>query len=79
MLISCGVNGEVATQRFHQSPAHVAAFGSQPHCLMWLVQNGANVNAQVFTMFIYKHLLLFYSLTQFDTLPKVTVVQRSSL
>ncbi|XP_072040089.1 uncharacterized protein [Amphiura filiformis] len=46
MLISCGVNGEVATQRFHQSPAHVAAFGSQPHCLMWLVQNGANVNAQ---------------------------------
>ncbi|XP_022098928.1 ankyrin repeat domain-containing protein 10-like isoform X2 [Acanthaster planci] len=46
LLVTAGVNFDVATQRFHQTPAHVAAFGNQPHCLMWLIQSGASVNAQ---------------------------------
>ncbi|KAI8490794.1 Amyloid protein-binding protein 2 [Branchiostoma belcheri] len=45
-LIMSGVNKDVTTQRFCQTPAHIAAFGGHPHCLLWLLQAGANINAQ---------------------------------
>lgn len=34
------------TTRFAQTPAHIAAFGGHPRCLIWLIQSGANINKQ---------------------------------
>ncbi|KAG2456842.1 ANR10 protein, partial [Polypterus senegalus] len=34
------------TTRFAQTPAHIAAFGGHPECLLWLVQTGADINRQ---------------------------------
>lgn len=43
--VGCGVNS--LTSRFAQTPAHIAAFGGHPQCLMWLLQAGADLNRQV--------------------------------
>ncbi|XP_070553243.1 ankyrin repeat domain-containing protein 10-like isoform X1 [Ptychodera flava] len=45
-LVACGVNIDIATKRFNQTPLHIAAFGVHPHCLQWLIQSGADVNRQ---------------------------------
>ncbi|CAL4096464.1 unnamed protein product, partial [Meganyctiphanes norvegica] len=37
---------DLRTSRFTQTPTHIAAFAGHPHCLQWLVQAGANANAQ---------------------------------
>lgn len=43
--VGCGVNS--MTSRFAQTPAHIAAFGGHPQCLLWLLQAGADINRQV--------------------------------
>ncbi len=43
--VGCGVNS--VTSRFAQTPAHIAAFGGHPQCLLWLLQAGADINRQV--------------------------------
>ncbi|XP_033125699.1 ankyrin repeat domain-containing protein 10-like isoform X2 [Anneissia japonica] len=43
-LVLAGISYDVATERFNQTPTHVASFGNQPHCLLWLLQNGTVVN-----------------------------------
>lgn len=35
------------TTRFSQTPAHIAAFGGHPECLVWLLHAGADINRQV--------------------------------
>ncbi|KAA0716038.1 ATP-dependent (S)-NAD(P)H-hydrate dehydratase [Triplophysa tibetana] len=42
--VGCGVNS--TTSRFAQTPAHIAAFGGHPQCLVWLLQAGADINRQ---------------------------------
>uniref|UniRef100_A0A5F9DN10 Uncharacterized protein n=1 Tax=Oryctolagus cuniculus TaxID=9986 RepID=A0A5F9DN10_RABIT len=43
-LVRAGAALNVCTTRFAQTPAHSAAFGGHPQCLVWLIQAGANVN-----------------------------------
>ncbi len=43
--VGCEVNS--LTTRFAQSPAHIAAFGGHPECLLWLLHTGAEINRQV--------------------------------
>lgn len=45
MQVGCGVNS--VTSRFAQTPAHIAAFGGHPQCLLWVLQAGADINRQV--------------------------------
>ncbi|XP_066974824.1 ankyrin repeat domain-containing protein 10-like isoform X2 [Macrobrachium rosenbergii] len=51
-LLVCGVGNGVSadpglkTSRFTQTPVHIAAFAGHPHCLQWLLQAGADPNAQ---------------------------------
>ncbi|XP_005999437.1 ankyrin repeat domain-containing protein 10 isoform X2 [Latimeria chalumnae] len=45
-LVQAGAAVNVATTRFAQSPAHIAAFGGHPECLLWLIQAGANISRQ---------------------------------
>ncbi len=42
-----GVNCNIRTSRFKHTPAHLAAFQGHPQCLLWLLQYGAELNAQV--------------------------------
>ena len=42
-----GVDGNGCSSRFHQAPAHLAAYGGQPHVLQWLLQAGACLDTQV--------------------------------
>lgn len=43
--VGCEVNS--LTTRFAQTPAHIAAFGGHPECLLWLLHTGAEINRQV--------------------------------
>uniref|UniRef100_A0A2K5Y8F8 Ankyrin repeat domain 10 n=2 Tax=Mandrillus leucophaeus TaxID=9568 RepID=A0A2K5Y8F8_MANLE len=43
-LVRAGATLNVSTTRYAQTPAHIAAFGGHPHCLVWLIQAGANIN-----------------------------------
>ncbi|KAK7086459.1 Amyloid protein-binding protein 2 [Halocaridina rubra] len=51
-LLVCGIGNGVSshpglkTSRFSQTPIHIAAFAGHPHCLQWLLQAGADPNAQ---------------------------------
>ncbi|XP_042857748.1 ankyrin repeat domain-containing protein 10-like isoform X4 [Penaeus japonicus] len=51
-LLICGMGNGIAanpgqkTSRFSQTPIHIAAFAGHPHCLQWLIQAGADPNAQ---------------------------------
>uniref|UniRef100_A0A8C0J6G3 Ankyrin repeat domain-containing protein 10 n=1 Tax=Chelonoidis abingdonii TaxID=106734 RepID=A0A8C0J6G3_CHEAB len=45
-LVRAGATVNACTTRFAQTPAHIAAFGGHPQCLIWLVQAGANINKQ---------------------------------
>uniref|UniRef100_A0A8C3FF78 Ankyrin repeat domain 10 n=1 Tax=Chrysemys picta bellii TaxID=8478 RepID=A0A8C3FF78_CHRPI len=45
-LVRVGATVNACTTRFAQTPAHIAAFGGHPQCLIWLVQAGANINKQ---------------------------------
>ncbi|XP_071951493.1 uncharacterized protein [Antedon mediterranea] len=45
-LVLAGISFDVATERFNQTPTHIAAFGKQPQCLLWLLQNGTAVNGR---------------------------------
>ncbi|XP_069987766.1 ankyrin repeat domain-containing protein 10-like [Penaeus vannamei] len=51
-LLICGLGNGIAanpgqkTSRFSQTPIHIAAFAGHPHCLQWLIQAGADPNAQ---------------------------------
>nr|XP_020441725.1 ankyrin repeat domain-containing protein 10-like isoform X4 [Monopterus albus] len=47
-LVQMGCEVNTTTSRFNQTPSHTAAFGGQPHCLVWLTQAGADVNRQDF-------------------------------
>ncbi|XP_058628794.1 ankyrin repeat domain-containing protein 10a isoform X2 [Onychostoma macrolepis] len=42
--VGCEVNS--LTTRFAQTPAHIAAFGGHPECLLWLLHTGAEINRQ---------------------------------
>jgi len=48
-LLENGAYHENTTERFNQSPAHIAAFGGKGHCLKWLLRCGALINRQVNT------------------------------
>lgn len=43
-LVRAGATLDVSTTRYAQTPAHIAAFGGHPGCLLWLIQAGASVN-----------------------------------
>ncbi|XP_035150057.1 ankyrin repeat domain-containing protein 10 isoform X4 [Callithrix jacchus] len=43
-LVRAGATLNVSTTRYAQTPAHIAAFGGHPQCLIWLIQAGANIN-----------------------------------
>ncbi|XP_021564044.1 ankyrin repeat domain-containing protein 10-like [Carlito syrichta] len=43
-LVRAGATLNVSTSRYAQTPAHIAAFGGHPQCLVWLIQAGANIN-----------------------------------
>ncbi|XP_073068453.1 ankyrin repeat domain-containing protein 10 isoform X2 [Manis javanica] len=43
-LVRAGATLDVSTTRYAQTPAHIAAFGGHPQCLVWLIQAGASVN-----------------------------------
>ncbi|XP_044284204.1 ankyrin repeat domain-containing protein 10 isoform X2 [Varanus komodoensis] len=45
-LVRVGASVNACTTRFAQTPAHIAAFGGHPQCLIWLIQSGANINKQ---------------------------------
>ncbi|XP_053160422.1 ankyrin repeat domain-containing protein 10 isoform X2 [Hemicordylus capensis] len=45
-LVREGATVNACTTRFAQTPAHIAAFGGHPQCLIWLIQSGANINKQ---------------------------------
>ncbi|XP_067890270.1 ankyrin repeat domain-containing protein 10a isoform X2 [Heterodontus francisci] len=45
-LVQAGVGVNIATTRFAQTPAHIAAFGGHPQGLLWLIQAGADYNIQ---------------------------------
>ncbi|XP_078061366.1 ankyrin repeat domain-containing protein 10a isoform X1 [Mustelus asterias] len=45
-LVQAGVGVNIATSRFAQTPAHIAAFGGHPQGLLWLIQAGADYNIQ---------------------------------
>ncbi|NWX90707.1 ANR10 protein, partial [Nothoprocta pentlandii] len=45
-LVRAGASVNASTTRFAQTPAHIAAFGGHPQCLIWLIQVGANINKQ---------------------------------
>ncbi|XP_074846465.1 ankyrin repeat domain-containing protein 10 isoform X3 [Carettochelys insculpta] len=45
-LVKAGATVNACTTRFAQTPAHIAAFGGHPQCLIWLIQAGANINKQ---------------------------------
>ena len=38
---------EPSSSRYHQTPAHLAAFAGHPHCLTWLSHTGADLNKKV--------------------------------
>ena len=44
-----GVDCNLKTSRFIQTPAHLSAFGGHPHCLQWLLQSDAEADCQVIT------------------------------
>lgn len=46
-LVQVGCEVNAVTTRFSQTPAHIAAFGGNPECLVWLLQAGADINRQV--------------------------------
>ncbi|XP_057562963.1 ankyrin repeat domain-containing protein 10 isoform X2 [Hippopotamus amphibius kiboko] len=43
-LVRAGATLDVSTTRYAQTPAHIAAFGGHPQCLVWLIQAGASIN-----------------------------------
>jgi len=43
-LVRAGATLDVSTTRYAQTPAHIAAFGGHPQCLIWLIQAGASIN-----------------------------------
>uniref|UniRef100_A0A8C5M5F5 Ankyrin repeat domain 10 n=1 Tax=Leptobrachium leishanense TaxID=445787 RepID=A0A8C5M5F5_9ANUR len=45
-MASGAFNDWSALFSFAQTPAHIAAFGGHPHCLLWLLQAGAYINKQ---------------------------------
>lgn len=46
-LVQVGSEVNAMTTRFAQTPAHIAAFGGHPECVLWLLQAGADINRQV--------------------------------
>lgn len=53
-LLERGMNCDTASLRLNQTPAHIAAFACNSHCLKWLLHCGANIDRQV----QYKYLAL---------------------
>lgn len=45
-LVQAGCEVNTLTTRFSQTPAHIAAFGGHPECLLWLIHRGAEINRQ---------------------------------
>ncbi|XP_076359982.1 uncharacterized protein LOC143252161 isoform X3 [Tachypleus tridentatus] len=37
---------DIKSSKFSQTPAHIASFANHSHCLLWLLQVGANINSQ---------------------------------
>ena len=65
-----------ATLRLNQTPTQIAAFASQSHCLVWLIQAGSNIERQVLprldtssTVLVF----LTFSLPVFESSSKVQV------
>ena len=57
-----GVNCNIRTSRFKQTPAHLAAFQGHPQCLLWLLQYGAEINSEVSPVMSFKsNLILFHA------------------
>ena len=46
-LLEYGASCDAATERVNQTPAHIAAYGGQSHCLKWLLHCGAALSRQV--------------------------------
>jgi len=46
-LVQVGCEVNALTTQFTQTPAHIAAFGGNPECLLWLLHSGAEINRQV--------------------------------
>jgi len=46
-LLKSGVNVNVKTSKFQQTPLHIAAFGGQANILQKLLTSGADINARV--------------------------------
>lgn len=46
-LVRAGATLDVSTTRYAQTPAHIAAFGGHPQCLLWLIHAGASINKPV--------------------------------
>ena len=42
-----GVDCNIPTSRFRQTPSHVAAYGGHPSLLQWLLQSGAGIDEKV--------------------------------
>lgn len=57
-LVQVGCEVNAVTTRFAQTPAHIAAFGGHPECLLWLLQAGADINRQVGWLLFFKILCL---------------------
>lgn len=57
-LVQVGCEVNAVTTRFAQTPAHIAAFGGHPECLLWLLQTGADINRQVTWLLCFKILCL---------------------
>lgn len=45
-LLEYGASCDAATERLNQTPAHIAAYGGQSHCLKWLLHCGATLSRQ---------------------------------
>ena len=46
-LMERDMNYDVTTGRFNQTPAHIAAFAGNSHCLKWLLHCGTSKDKQV--------------------------------
>lgn len=46
-LVEHGASFDHPTERFQQSPSHIAALDGKGHCLKWLIECGALLNKQV--------------------------------
>jgi hypothetical protein len=59
-LVRAGAALNISTTRYAQTPAHIAAFGGHPQCLVWLIQAGANINKPVRVLCLGFAFVLFF-------------------